>query len=1021
MDRRRFIGLAVATAGVPLLARLPFAPAAYATTAGVVAAAAPAAWRNVRIDGGGFVPGIIFSRTRKDLIYARTDIGGAYRWDPATSSWIPLLDWVGRSEWGWNGVVSMAIDESSPDRVYAAVGMYTNSWDPNNGAILRSADLGATWQAARLPFKLGGNMPGRGMGERLAVDPNKGSVLYFGAPSGNGLWRSVDAGVTWAKVTSFTNPGTYVADASDTNGYSSDIQGVVWVVFDPTTGSPGTASRHIYVGVADKDNTVYRSTDAGATWTRLAGQPTGYLAHKGVLDHTGRRLYIATSDTGGPYDGGKGDVWRYDITAASWTRISPVPSDSSDAFFGYSGLSIDRTSPGTLMVATQISWWPDLVIFRSTDAGATWTRAWDYAGYPTRSFRYTHDVSEVPWLSFGANPSPPEVSPKLGWMTEALEIDPHDPDRFLYGTGATIYGATNLTDWDRGTKITIRPVVKGLEETAVLELVSPPTGAPLFSALGDIGGFKHTDLTKVPALMYTQPNYSSSTGIDFAELNPSVMARCGNIDKTANPGVNRAAFSTDAGSNWFQASSEPGGVTGGGTIAVAADGSAAVWAPAGAEVQRTTTHGSSWTAASGIPQGAQVRADRSNPRKFYGYAAGRFYLSTDGGAGFTATAATGLPADKAAFKPVPGKEGEIWLTGTGGLWRSTDSGASFTKAAGVDSGVGIGYGKAAPGSTYPALYLAGSVGGVDGVHASDNAGGTWRRINDDQQQFGNMGDAITGDPRIHGRVYLGTNGRGILFADVSDGSAPGGDTTPPTVPAGLTVAAVTGSTVSLSWTASADDTGVTAYEVLRGGVSVGTSTTTSYTDTGLSAATEYGYAVRARDAAGNVSPASAAITAKTGDGGSGTGTVRVQYKNSSSNATDNSIAMGLKLFNTGGGPMDLSGVTIRYWFADAPGTAGHRTWCDWAQLGAGNITHRVVSVSGAPAGANRCLEIGFTAAAGGLAAGAGTGEIQVRLNRSDWTSFDESDDYSRGTNTAYADAPKVAAYTGGTLAWGTAP
>ncbi|MFI9585546.1 cellulose binding domain-containing protein [Streptomyces sp. NPDC052236] len=1020
MDRRRFIGLAAVTAGVPLLARLPFAPAAYAAPV-AVAAAAPAAWRNVRIDGGGFVPGIIFSQTRKDLIYARTDIGGAYRWDPATSSWIPLLDWVGWSEWGWNGVVSVAIDESSPAKVYAAVGMYTNSWDPNNGAILRSADLGATWQAARLPFKLGGNMPGRGMGERLAVDPNKGSVLYFGAPSGNGLWRSVDAGVTWAKVTSFPNPGTYVADPSDPNGYSSDIQGVVWVVFDPTTGSPGTASRYIYVGVADKDNTVYRSADAGATWTRLAGQPVGYLAHKGVLDHTGRQLYIATSDTGGPYDGGKGDVWRYDIAAASWTRISPVASDSSEAYFGYSGLSIDRTNPDTLMVATQISWWPDLVIFRSTDAGATWTRAWDYAGYPSRSFRYTHDVSEVPWLSFGANPSPPEVSPKLGWMTEALEIDPHDPDRFLYGTGATIYGSANLTDWDRGTKITIRPMVKGLEETAVLDLVSPPTGAPLFSALGDIGGFKHTDLTKVPALMYTQPNYTSTTSIDFAELNPSVMARCGNIDKTANPGVNRAAFSTDGGSNWFQASSEPGGVTGGGTIAVAADGSAAVWAPAGAAVQRTTTHGSSWTAASGIPQGAQVRADRGNPRKFYGYAAGTFYLSTDGGVGFTATAATGLPSDEALFKPVPGKEGEIWLTGSGGLWRSADSGARFTKAAGVDSGVGLGYGKAAPGSTYPALYLAGSVGGVNGVHASDNVGSTWRRINDDQHQFGNMGDAITGDPRIHGRVYLGTNGRGILYADVSGGSGPGGDTTPPTVPAGLTVAAVTGSTVSLSWTASTDGTGVTAYEVLRGGVPVGTSATTSYTDTGLSAATKYGYAVRAMDAAGNVSAASAAVTATTTGGGSGTGTAKVQYKNNSASAADNSIAMGLKLFNTGGGPMDLSGTTIRYWFADAPGSATYQTWCDWARLGAGTITHRVVSASGAPAGANRYLEIGFTAAAGGLAAGADTGEIQVRLNRSDWTNFDETDDYSRGTNTAYADALKVGAYTGGTLTWGTAP
>ena len=76
------------------------------------------------------------------------------------------------------------------------------------------------------------------------------------------------------------------------------------------------------------------------------------------------------------------------------------------------------------MVATQISWWPDMIIFRSTDAGATWTRIWDWAGYPSRTFRYTMNITSVPWLTLGANPQPPEVTPKLGWMNESFEIDP---------------------------------------------------------------------------------------------------------------------------------------------------------------------------------------------------------------------------------------------------------------------------------------------------------------------------------------------------------------------------------------------------------------------------------------------------------------------------------------------------------------------------------------------------------------------------------------------------------------------
>jgi xyloglucan-specific exo-beta-1,4-glucanase len=737
------------------------------------AAAAPATpytWRNVEIAGGGFVPGIVFNQSERDLVYARTDIGGAYRWNPATGRWIPLLDWVGWENWGWQGVVSLATDSVDPDRVYVAAGMYTNSWDPNNGAILRSADRGATWQASPLPFKLGGNMPGRGMGERLAVDPNRNSILYLGAPSGNGLWRSTDHGATWAKVTAFPNPGNYVPDPSDSSGYLSDNAGVVWVTFDKRTGTAGNPTRTIYVGVADKENTVYRTTDGGTSWERVAGQPTGYLAHKGVLDPAGGFLYIATSDTGGPYDGAKGDVWKYNTATGAWTQISPIPSSSADDHFGYSGLTVDRQRPNTLMVATQISWWPDTIFFRSTDGGATWTRSWDWAAYPERTFRYTMDVSSVPWLTFGANPAPPETAPKLGWMNESVEIDPFNSNRMLYGTGATVYGTTNLTAWDAGGTVTIRPMVAGLEETAVLDLISPPSGAPLLSALGDIGGFRHASLDRVPALMYTAPNLTTTTSIDYAELRPAVMARVGNIDRSANPAVNRAGFSADGGVTWSQAGSEPAGVTGGGTVAVAADGSAAVWSPQGGAVSVSTSQGSSWTASTGIPAGAQVRSDRVNPRRFYGFSGGRFFVSTDGGAGFTATAATGLPAaGNVRFKAVPGREGDIWLAGGSGtdygLWHSTDSGASFTRLAGVQEADNVGFGKAAPGQSYPALYAVAKVDGVRGVFRSTDAGATWVRINDDRHQYGNIGEAITGDPRIYGRVYLGTNGRGILHAD----------------------------------------------------------------------------------------------------------------------------------------------------------------------------------------------------------------------------------------------------------------
>jgi xyloglucan-specific exo-beta-1,4-glucanase len=744
-----------------LVAALVLAATAVVVASGPnLAAAAPAepyTWKNVRIDGGGFVPGVIFNPGEKDLIYARTDIGGAYRWSQSTMSWTPLLDWVGQDDWGHNGVLSIAADPVDTTRVYAAVGMYTNSWDPNNGAILRSTDKGNTWSRTMLPFKVGGNMPGRGMGERLAVDPRNNRNVYFAAEGGNGLWRSTDYGATWGKVANFPNAGNYVADPADPNGYLNQNQGLTWVTFDP-------ASPAVYVGVADKENPVYRSLDSGATWERVAGQPTGYLAHKGVI--SGKYLFIATSDTGGPYDGAAGQVARLDTTTGVWTDISPTPV--ADRYHGYSGLTVDAQRPGTLMVATQISWWPDAIFFRSTDYGATWTRAWDWSSYPSRTKRYTMDISANPWLDFNSTAQAPEESPKLGWMNESLAIDPFDSNRLLYGTGATVYGTTNLTGWDSGTTVTIKPMAKGLEETAVLDLASPPTGAPLVSALGDIGGFHHADLDTVQPNFHDTPALGSNTGLDFAELSPSLFVRVGNADAAPHIGI-----SNDGGKTWYQGQ-EPSGVTGGGTVAAGADANAVVWSPAGTGVHYSTTRGSTWSASTGIPAGAKVESDRVDPKTFYGYAAGKFYTSTDGGATFTASAAAMPTEGRVNLKAVPGVAGEVWLAGKTGLLRSTNSGQSFTTVGGgVSEGVNVAFGKAAPGATRPAVFLVGTVDGADGVFRSDNSGAYWVRINDDKHQYGNAGDALAGDPRVYGRVYLGTNGRGILYADRL-----GGPTTP---------------------------------------------------------------------------------------------------------------------------------------------------------------------------------------------------------------------------------------------------
>ena len=89
------------------------------------------------------------------------------------------------------------------------------------------------------------------------------------------------------------------------------------------------------------------------------------------------------------------------------------------------------------------------------------------------------------------------------------------------------------------------------------------------------------------------------------------------------------------------------------------------------------------------------------------------------------------------------------------------------------------------------------------------------------------------------------------------------DTVAPTMPTGLTTAVVSDTRINLSWTASTDNVGVTAYKVYRNGVQVGAPTTTSFSDAGLTAATTYSYSVAACDSGGNCSAQSAAATATT--------------------------------------------------------------------------------------------------------------------------------------------------------------
>lgn len=722
--------------------------------------ASPYVWKSVRVGAGGFIPGIVFSRVERGLAYLRSDMGGAYRWDDKQKTWIPLHDQF--SESSYFGTESIAPDPIDANTVYIAAGMYRN----NPSAILRSRDRGKTWQVFPVGFRMGGNEDGRGLGERLAVDPNDNRILYFGSRH-DGLMRSTDSGETWQKVASFPLAGRGRPASGPTNG------GLSFVVFDPATGTRGTATKTLFVGSDDPGSPhLFRSDDAGATWHPVPSEPKPeFLPAKAEIDSNGV-LYITYSNGIGPNGVTDGAVMKLDTRSNQWSDITPDKRPDRPPG-GYMGISLDRQHPGTLGVTTMNRWGPVDTVWRSTDGGQTWT---DIVGKSTR------DVRETPYLTWGAKEA------KLGWWMSAFAIDPFHSDFAAYATGATIYATRQFSEVSKNQTTTWFPWVNGIEQTAVITLLSPPDGAHLISGFGDIGGFVHDDLAKSPPQgMFQNPQFGNTNTLDCAANRPQVVVRSG------RPAAGQAAlaYSENGGHSWQPLTvptvPNPAPETGAdnsrrrnrsGSPAIVTSADGGTFLVLTAIPQRTTDRGKTWSPVQGLP--AQVRpiADRVNPARFYAldFTNGTLYTSTDYGATFSAAPTTVLLADLSRDRPfspeaawpfqaTPGKEGDLWLVSGSWLFHSSDGGKTFTPTPGTLRVEMLSFGKAPEGKTYPTLFAIGRQGETRAIWRSDDQGATWLRLNDEAHQWGTRFRCLAADPRVFGRVYIGTDGRGILYGE----------------------------------------------------------------------------------------------------------------------------------------------------------------------------------------------------------------------------------------------------------------
>lgn len=671
-------------------------------------------WRNVEIGGGGFVTGVVFHPTERGLAYARTDVGGAYRLDDRNGRWIPLNDDIGGHEedFQYLGVAGIGLDPSDARMVHLITGQYIGPEDWKVRARLyRSSDRGETWlPPVELPFKVAGNGEGRGAGEPLVVDPQDGKHLLLGTPDA-GLWQSTDGGTTWSRNTGF--PQTTVT----------------FVMFRP-------GGRQVFAAANTlKDPGLWTSDDAGKSWRPVPGQPDGMFPIHGAFDSKGD-FYTTWGDAIGPnHTPTRAGVWKLSAEG-KWTDITPPRGQG-----GFSGVSADPRQPGHVLVATLHRWGPGDEIFRSTDGGANWSPVLAKTKISTAS---------APWAAT-CNPH---------WITD-VEIDPFDSNRAFFNTG---YGLFSTRTLDSGGNIEWTFTNAGLEELVPLSLFSPAEGPELVSVVMDYTGFVHDDVRRSPAAGRLAPENGSNQFLSGAALVPRKLLRQNEKD---------TLLSSDGGATWRAFASSPETArNGSGRAVLSADGKRILWCPKDSAPFVSSDDGASWQAVDGVSAGNHLQpiVDEADGMLLYvWHPADRcLYRSVDGGRVFTRTTAR-LNEERVKFRAVPGMRGHLWASQglQGSLIRSTDAGDSFSRFDNLARVRQFGFGRAAKPGGYPAVFIWGSLDGTESTCRSDDAGKSWIRINDERHRYGGIND-ITGDPKIFGRVYLATSGRGIVYGDLRD-------------------------------------------------------------------------------------------------------------------------------------------------------------------------------------------------------------------------------------------------------------
>lgn len=777
-------------------------------------------WDAMRIGGGGFVSGIV---TGKKVMYARTDVGGAYRYNFTADRWEQLFGTINEQDKGMLSVDSMCVDPTDDNTVYFLCGCAYFS--DARTAIYKTTDGGKTFEIIDVTdlIQVHGNGYGRQCGESIAVDPDNPNILYCGGDVASGssaLIMSKDAGKTWTPVAGYDKLGYYKhtvkwphwtehtvrACTTDQEQAYNEQNGVSTIAI---------SNGKVYVGTSITGQTnVVVGKVGGDSFTALSADlPTNVYPSRINKDANGNLLltYVA----GLTFAKGAGGAYRIDPKTDAVTDISPVhdslgavisdPKDANKLYATTCGVwSSQKWGEGKDAFTCWGEW-----MYRSTDGGANWQEV--YAGKSDGKWVYDEELGDMTDHQLFASMQTGGydwIWGKAIHWSGSMMLDPTNPDRIYVVSGNGVFRWDNIwgEGYDDSPVATFHP--DGIEEVVSLDFCSTADGLDL-SAIGDYDGFVHQAINKI-GLQY-KPNMGSTSAIAVCPQDTDVWVRTAEGDAN-NSGS--AYYTKDRGKTWNVM--KP--ATTGGKVAIAKIDSKTyrIFNTRTGGVSYSDDFGETWNniALTGIFYNMKpgVLPDPEDPSTvwIYGYSKAaneydttpteyKLYKSTDGGKTFSdpISVCTYDQCDPATRIAYLGGGNIVLGGGWHGLYYVEGKTAKVTKLP-VYYCKTVGYGAPEKTGGINTLFMYGRPEETDteGIYRSTDGGQTWVCINTEHLYGGTgNGNYIVGDMNEFGKMYMSTVGCGIICGWISGTEPQTSSTTASSTSGSSTSGTTTGSTV----------------------------------------------------------------------------------------------------------------------------------------------------------------------------------------------------------------------------------